>query len=93
MEVWQAHSRLCWPCSKSWTENGYLVNVKNTPAFGNTTLALLNKALASRNFIEAGLVKVTSMFTQELYVVAIQNLLGDVSTTAQHSALSASACP
>lgn len=74
-------------------KNGYLVNVKDAPALGKAILTLLNDPLARRRFGEAGRAKVTSMFTQELYVAAIQNALSDAFTTDQHSALSASACP
>lgn len=74
-------------------KNGYLVNVKDAPALGKAILTLLNDPLARRRFGEAGRAKVTSMFTQELYVAAIQNALRDACTRDQHSALSASACP
>lgn len=71
-------------------KNGYLVNVKNAPALGNAILSLLNDPLARRRFGEAGRVRVTSMFTQELYVAAIQNVLRDVCNKGHHSALSTS---
>ena len=59
-------------------KNGFLVNVKNAPALGAAILSLLNDPLARRRFGEAGRVRVTSMFTQEQYVAAIQGILGDV---------------
>ncbi|MHB1187331.1 glycosyltransferase family 4 protein [Thiobacillus sp.] len=72
-------------------KNGYLVNVKDAPALGNAILALLNDPLARRRFGEAGREKVISLFTQELYVAAIQSVLKDVCTGDRHPSLTASA--
>ena len=56
-------------------KNGYLVDLKNSPALGQAILELLRDPKTRQRMGEAGRAKVESMFGQENYVTRIQDIL------------------